>query len=82
MKQKNEKIILFDNFPLINVWYVIFSLVLILLQIFNIIDWNPIWLLFPIWVPLAIAFGTIFILYCLKAIFYILDFIYRTIRNE
>jgi len=71
----NENKTLF-KFPLINIWYVVITLLLILMRIENIIDWSPVWLLCPLWLPFAIAFSIIIILYIFKGLIYLIYIIY------
>ena len=57
--------------PLFSWYYVGITLVFILMRYLEIIDWPPLWLLSPLWVPAAIAFFIIFVLYFLKLIVFI-----------
>ena len=61
--------------PIINIWYVIITLIFILMRITNIIDWSPLWLLSPLWIPAAIIFAIIIVLYLLKGLVYLIDYI-------
>lgn len=63
--------------PLINQWTVIITLIFILMRIYDIIDWSPLWLLSPLWIPLVIALFIIFILYFLKFIIFIISLFYK-----
>lgn len=65
------------TFPLINIWTVIITLIFILMRIYNIIDWSPLWILSPLWIPTFIALSIIFILYFLKFIIFIISLFYR-----
>ena len=52
--------------PLFSWSYVGITLVFILMRYLEIINWSPLWLLSPLWVPAAIAFSIIIILYFIK----------------
>lgn len=65
------------TFPLINIWTVIITLIFILMRIYNIIDWSPLWILSPLWIPTFIALSIIFILYFLKFIIFIISLFYK-----
>lgn len=71
--EKNKKTIF--TIPLINIWYVIITLIFILMRVTNIIDWSPLWILSPLWLPWAILIGFCIILYLLKGLVYWIDFI-------
>ena len=57
--------------PLFGWYYICITLVFILMRYLQIIDWSPLWLLSPLWVPAVIAFSIIFVLYFLKLIVFI-----------
>ena len=59
-----------NNFtiPLFSWYYVGITLVFILMKYLEIIDWAPLWLLCPLWLPSAIVFFIIFILFFLKLV--------------
>ena len=61
--------------PLFSWYYVGITLVFILMRYLEIIDWSPLWLLSPLWLPAAIAFSIIFILYFLKLLVFIIGII-------
>ena len=61
--------------PLFSWYYVGITLIFILMKYLEIIDWSPLWLLSPLWVPVAIAFSIIFILYFLRLIVFIIGLI-------
>ncbi len=61
--------------PLFNWYYIGITLVLILMQYLNIIDWSPIWLLSPLWVPCAISILTTIGLYLLQLIVFLIGLI-------
>lgn len=67
----NEKPIL--RIPIINKWYVIITLIFILMRYLNIIDWNPIWILSPLWMPIIIALLIIFIIYFFKFLLFLYE---------
>ena len=60
------------SIPLFSWYYVGITLIFILMRYLEIIDWSPVWLLSPLWVPGAIAFSIIFILYFLKLIVFLI----------
>lgn len=59
--------------PLFNIWYVVITLILILMQYLKMIDIHPIWILSPLWLPTAISFSFILILFILKGIIFLID---------
>lgn len=61
--------------PLFSWYYVGITLIFILMKYLEIIDWSPLWLLSPLWVPAVIAFSIIFVLYFLKLIVFIIGII-------
>ena len=61
--------------PLFSWYYVGITLIFILMRYLGLIDWSPLWLLSPLWLPAAIAFSIIFILYFLKLIVFIIGII-------
>jgi len=56
--------------PIFSFWYVIISLILILMRVTNIVDWSPIVLLLPIWLPIVFVIFITVVIYTLKAIIY------------
>ena len=70
--ENNQKTVF--SIHLINKWYIIISLVLILMQYLNIINVHPIWLLFPIWIPFLFVFILFITIYILKGIVYLIDY--------
>ena len=74
------------DIPLFNIWYVIFTLIFILMQITNIIDWSPLWILSPLWIPIALALSIFVVLVIIKfiliGIINIVDFISLLIRRK
>lgn len=65
------------TFQLINIWTVIITLIFIIMQSTNIINWSILWILSPLWIPLFIALSIIFILYFLKLIIFIISLFYK-----
>ena len=63
--------------PLFSWYYVCITLIFILMRYLEMIDWPPIWLLSPLWVPSIIAFTIIFILYFLKLIVFLISLFYK-----
>ena len=61
--------------PLFSWYYVGITLIFILMRYLEIIDWSSVWLLSPLWVPAAISFSIIFILYFLKLLVFIIGII-------
>ena len=70
------------SLPLINKWYVILTLIFILMRVTHIISWSPLWILSPLWIPWVIAGLTIVIPYVLLFIITIIDFIYQKIHYK
>lgn len=67
--------------PLINIWYVILSLIFITMRFGNIIDWQPIWLLSPLWIPFALCFTLIILYYILLGLVYLIDWIIKYLKK-
>lgn len=66
--------------PLMNWWYVILTLVFILAKNSGIIDWDPLWILSPLWIPLAIAliiWSSVMLLRILLEIIVFINSLYR-----
>jgi len=63
--------------PLFSWYYVCITLIFILMRYLEMINWSPIWLLSPLWVPSVIAFTIIFILYFLKLIAFLISLFYK-----
>ena len=63
--------------PLFSWYYVCITLIFILMRYLEMIDWSPVWLLSPLWVPSVIAFTIIFILYFLKLIAFLISLFYK-----
>ena len=62
----NKKI----KIPLVNKWYFALTLIFVLMRFMNIIDWSPIWLLSPLWLPFGICLLFISIPYILLVFIY------------
>ena len=56
-----------------NLWYVILTLVFILAKNSGIIDWGPLWILSPLWIPSAIALIIWIVICLLKLIVFIYE---------
>ena len=69
------------SIPLINKWYFILTLIFILMRITNIIDWSPLWLLSPLWLPWCIVILLISIPYILLGIIWIIEEFIKYIKN-
>lgn len=70
---ENNKI----TIPLFSWYYVGITLVFILMRYLEIIDWSPLWLLSPLWLPIVIACIVISILYFLKFIVFLISLFSR-----
>lgn len=68
--------------PLINIWYVIITLIFILMRITNIIDWSPLWILAPLWIPWILVLSVIIIPYSLLGIVCIIDWIIKIFKHR
>lgn len=58
--------------PLFSWYYIGISLVFILMRCLGLIDWSPLWLLSPLWLPGAIALSIMFIIYFLQFIIFLI----------
>lgn len=67
--------------PLMNWWYVILTLVFILAKNSGIIDWSPLWILSPLWIPSAIALSIWIIIMFLRILLEIIVFINSLYRK-
>ena len=77
MLPKDKKI----SIPLINHWYVILTLIFILMRVTNIINWSPLWILSPLWLPWIIVILLISIPYILLGIIWCIEAIIKYIQN-
>ena len=59
--------------PLINIYTIIITLIFILMQHLEIINWHWIWIISPLWIPLAITLAIIIFVYICKFILYLID---------
>lgn len=67
--------------PLMNWWYIILTLVFILAKNSGIIDWSPLWILSPLWIPSAIALIIWIIIMFLRILLEIISFINSLYRK-
>lgn len=81
--QMKDKV--FFSIPLMSIWYVIFTLILILMQLLGIINCTALELTAPLWVPTALALIIIIVVYSLLGlilgIVYALNWIIGWIRK-
>ena len=63
--------------PLVNIWYIIVTLIFIIMRCLNIIDWSPLWILCPLWLPFAISILIIIVIYLLRVLLFMIDSIYK-----
>jgi len=63
--------------PLFSWYYVGITLIFILMRSLGIIDWSPLWLLSPLWVPSVVACIIISVLYFLKLIVFLISLFYK-----
>ena len=68
--------------PLINIWYVIITLIFILMRVTNIIDWSPLWILAPLWIPWILVLLVIIIPYSLLGIVWVIDWIIKIFKRR
>lgn len=68
--------------PLINIWYVIVTLIFILMRVTNIIDWSPLWILAPLWIPWILVLSVIIIPYLLLGIVWVIDWIIKIVKRR
>lgn len=59
--------------PIINKWYIALTLIFILAQYVGIINWSPIWIFAPLWIPISLCLVICGIIYLLKLIIYIYE---------
>jgi len=59
--------------PLINMYSILITLIFILMQYINIINWHWIWIISPLWIPLAFAIVIMIVIYLFKFIIYLTD---------
>ena len=64
---KKIKIALFSPYT------IIITLIFILMQYLNIINWHWIWIISPLWIPLSIALLFIIFIYICKFMIFLID---------
>lgn len=52
-----------SSFPLLGFFCVLLSLVFITLKLCKVIDWSWLWVLAPLWIPIAIGTAILFIVF-------------------
>lgn len=67
---------------LFNWWYVVITLIFILMKYLDMIDWGPLWILSPLWIPSFIGIVLMFIVYLLKILISITIFIYDRFKYK
>lgn len=72
--ENNKPII---KIPLVNVWYFVLTLIFITMRFANVIDWSPIWLLSPLWIPFALCFILILLYYILLGLVYFICWVVK-----
>lgn len=65
--------------PLFSWYYVAITLIFILMKFLEMIDWSPLWIISPLWIPSAIAFSIMLIIYFLRLIVFLIELI--TFKN-
>ena len=82
--QMKDKV--FFSIPLMSIWYVIFTLILILMQSLGIINCTALELTAPLWVPTSLALIIIVVVYSflglILGIVYVLNWIIERIRKN
>lgn len=63
--------------PLFSWYYVAITLIFILMKFLKMIDWTPLWILSPLWIPTFIAFTIIFVLYLLNLVAFLISLFYK-----
>lgn len=81
MLQKNNDNKTLIKIPLINKWYVVLTLIFILMRVTNIIEWSPLWILSPLWLPWVIVVLLICIPYILLGIIWIIGDLMKYINK-
>ena len=67
--------------PLINKWYFWLTLIFILMRYLNIIQWSPLWILSPLWLPWVSCLLLICIPYLLLVVIWIIEAIFKYINK-
>ena len=78
LNNQNNKIF---SIPLISKWHVIVTLIFILMRVFDIIHWSPLWILSPLWLPWIIVILLISIPYILLGIIWIIEDLIKYIKK-
>lgn len=81
MLQKNNDNKTLIKIPLINKWYVVLTLIFILMRVTNITEWSPLWILSPLWLPWVIVVLLICIPYILLGIIWIIEDLMKYINK-
>ena len=55
--------------PFISRWYFVLTLIFILMQNTGIINWSPLWLLSPLWIPIIVILMLYIMIIIVKYIF-------------
>ena len=76
--QENKKLF---SIPLISHWYVILTLIFVLMRITNIINWSPLWILSPLWLPWIIVILLISIPYLLLGLIWSIEALIKYINK-
>jgi len=63
--------------PLVSIWYIIITLIFILMRVTNIISWSPLWILSPLWLPTAFCICFYIVYVVLLLIVNIMNYIYK-----
>lgn len=71
----------FLKIPLISKWHILVTLIFIIMKVTNIIDWNPLWILSPLWLPWLFALSCIVIPYLFLGIILLCDYFYNKIQK-
>ena len=71
----------FLKIPLISKWHILVTLIFIIMKVTNIIDWNPLWILSPLWLPLLFVLLCFVIPYLFLGIILLCDYFYNKIQK-
>ena len=63
--------------PLFSIWYVIITILFLVSQYLDIINWSPVWLFSPLWIPPMFCLCLVLIIYFLKFLIFIYENYYR-----
>lgn len=78
MDQKTKNLF---KIPLINKWYIFLTLIFILMKFLKIIDWSPLWILSPLWLPIVICLLLISAPYILIGIIWCIEELIKYINK-